>query len=115
MRPRDITDADLAYWADTDPRAVMFTAPGEVDDGITPAPGLITNDVRSRHHAGNVDELCDDRDCPRLHVVMVGNDKVCRVALTLDAGDRERVAAGADVWLSTWGYLPVFMVEVAEP
>lgn len=116
MKPRPITEADLAYWVDHDPRPVMFTAPGEVEDGIDPAPGLITNDIRGRYHTHDVHgEQCDDTTCRFLHVVMKAPGEVCRVAIAVDDIEVAHLAKGGTLWLSTWGSLPVFMLEVQEP
>jgi hypothetical protein len=89
VKPRHITDADLAYWADLNPRVVSFTAPAEVEAGIEPAPGIITDGDEFGH--------------------------VCRVAITLDEIELVRLAKGGTLWLSTWGGLPPFMIEVQEP
>ena len=89
MKPREISDRDLAYWDALNPRVVTFTAPAEVEAGIEPCPGLITDG----------DEF----------------GKVCRVAVTLDEVELVHLAKGGTLWLSTWGMLPPFMLEVQEP
>jgi hypothetical protein len=89
VRPRQITDADLVYWYADEPQRCTFTGPGEVEAGIEPCPGLIT--------IGDPD------------------GKVCRVALELDEIELTHLARGGTIWLSTWGHLPVFKVEVQEP
>lgn len=89
MKPREITDTDLAYWANYEPQRCTFTAPGEVEAGIAPCPGLVTTG----------DQF----------------GKVCRVAITVDEIELAHLAKGGTLWLSTWGSLPVFMVEVQEP
>lgn len=40
MEPRAITDADMALWADRNPMATKFTAPGEMEAGIEPCPAV---------------------------------------------------------------------------
>lgn len=89
MTPRDITETDLVYWAELNPRVTVFTAPGEVEAGIEPCPGLVTDG----------DQF----------------GRVCRVAITLDEIELVRLAKGGTLWLSTWGGLPPFMLEVQEP
>lgn len=87
--PREITDADMAYWAHLNPRRIVFTGPGEIEAGIEPAPGLVTDG----------DEF----------------GQVCRIAVTLDEIEIVHLAKGGTLWLSTWGGLPPFMIEVQEP
>jgi hypothetical protein len=89
MKPRPITDTDLAYWADQNPRPLTFTAPDEIEAGIEPCPGLITDG----------DEF----------------GPVARVAWQLDEIDVAHLANGGTLWLSTWGGLPVHMIEVQPP
>lgn len=40
---------------------------------------------------------------------------VVRVAWELDEIELARLAKGGTLWLSTWGGLPVHMLEVVEP
>jgi hypothetical protein len=89
VRPREISDADMTYWSELHPRRAVFTAPGEVEVGIEPCPGIVTDG----------DEF----------------GQVCRVALTLDEVELVHLAHGGTIWLSTWGSLPPFMLEVQEP
>jgi len=89
VRPRALTDADAAYWADENPRLVMFTGPGEVEAGVKPCPGFVTDG----------DEF----------------GQVCRVAWKLDEIELAHLARGGTLWLSTWGGLPMHMLEVQEP
>lgn len=88
MRPRPITHADMAYWADLNPRPSLFTAPGEVEAGVEPCPGIITDG----------DQF----------------GQVVRVAWVLDEIELAHLAQGGTLWLSTWGGLPMHMLEVAE-
>lgn len=90
MRPREITDADMAYWADCNPRRVTFTAPGEVEAGIEPCPGIVTDDP-------------DDQS------------PIARVAWQLDEIELAHLARTGTIWLSCWGGLPVHMMEVQAP
>lgn len=89
MKPRHINDADLVYWDGLNPRVVSFTAPVEIEAGIEPAPGIITDGDEFGH--------------------------VCRVAITLDEIEITHLARGGTLWLSTWGGLPPFMLEVQAP
>lgn len=89
MKPRPITDGDLAYWADVNPRVATFTGPGEIEAGVEPCPGLLTDDS-------------------------LGNQfgQVVRVPWTLSEIELAHLAQGGTLWLSTWGGLPMHMLEV---
>lgn len=89
MKPRPISDADLAYWADLNPRPLIFTAPGEVEAGVEPCPGLWTD---------------GDQFGP-----------VARVAWQLDEIEVAHLAKGGTLWLSCWGGLPIHQIEVQPP
>lgn len=89
MRPRAITDADLEYWSSLNPRPVTMTGPGEVDAGIEPCPALVTDG----------DQF----------------GQVVRVPWELDEIELAALAKGGTLWLSTWGGLPVHMLEVQAP
>lgn len=89
MRPRPVTDADLRYWRELNPRPATFSGPGEVDAAIEPCPGVVTDG----------DEF----------------GPVVRVAWELDEIELAHLARGGTLWLSTWGGLPIHMMEVQEP
>lgn len=89
MKPREITDDDLAYWAPLNPQPATFSGPGEVEADVQPCPGLITDG----------DEF----------------GRVVRVPWTLDEIELAHLARGGTLWLSTWGGLPIHMLEVQEP
>jgi len=88
----DIDDTHIAYW-ESDPnveaarKAVIGGPPQEPD--CTPAPAVLT--------------ALNDK-----HVV-------CRVPMHLHPVALAQLARGGTLWLSTWDFLPMFMVEVAEP
>jgi hypothetical protein len=90
VRPRQITDADLAYWSEMSPRRVTMSGPGEVEAGIEPCPAIVTDGGE------------------------FGLQPVVRVAWELDEIELARLATGGTLWLSTWGGLPVHMLEVAS-
>lgn len=90
MTPRQTTDADLAYWADQSPRAVVFAAD---DPTFEPCPAIITDDQTTE----------------------VGGGVVVRVAWELDEVELAHLAKGGTLWLSTWGGLPPHMLEVQPP
>ena len=90
MRPREITDADLAYWREHNPRVTRFTAPGEVEAGVEPCPAIVTE---------STDEF----------------GAAARVAWQLDEVELARLRNGGTLWLSTWGGLPMHQLEVSEP
>ena len=85
MTPRDITPADLDYWAALDPQPARYTRPGETDEGIEPCPALNLS-------TGEI-----------------------AVPWTLDEIELAHLANGGTLWLSTWGQLPVHSLEVQAP
>lgn len=91
MNPRPTTDADLAYWfdrGDRDSSAVVIGGPPNEPDCI-PCPALVAleNDTR----------------------------QVVRVPYELDEIELAHLARGGTLWLTTWGGLPIHMLEVQEP
>mgnify|MGYP007082280410 CR=1 FL=1 len=82
----------MAYWQDLQPRAAVISGPGELDAGIEPCPALITSDNGP---------------------VPLG--QVVRVPWTLDEIELVHLAKGGTLWLSTWGGLPIHMLEVQAP
>lgn len=92
MRPRPITLADIDYWRELNPVMRTFTTPEEVDAGVEPCDALVTDD-----------QLGDQFG------------KVVRVPWRLDEIELAHLANGGTLWLSTWGGLPMHMLEVQEP
>lgn len=92
MKPRDITTADMAYWSDLLPERRTFTGPGEVEAGVKPCAALVTNDTMGGEFG-----------------------RVVRVPWTFDEIEVAHIAKGGTLWLSTWGGLPMHMLEVQEP
>lgn len=92
MTPRLLTDADLAYWADYEPRAATYAAD---DPDTSPCPAVITT-VADPH--GVIGTTC------------------VRVPWTLSEIELMDLAKGGTLWLSCWGGLPPHMLEVqAKP
>lgn len=91
MKPRENTPTDMAYWADYQPRPVVFAAD---DPDCVPCPALVTT----------VDDPYG-----------VVGPTVVRVAYTLDEVELAHLAKGGTLWLSTWGGLPPHMLEVQPP
>lgn len=89
MKPRPITEADMAYWADLNPRPATISGPGEIEADIEPCPAVITDG----------DEF----------------GIVVRVPWELNEIELTHLARGGTLWLSTWGGLPIHMMEVQEP
>lgn len=89
MKPRPITVADLGYWAHLNPRHALISGPGEIEAHIEPCPAVITDG----------DEF----------------GTVVRVPWQLDEIELTHLAKGGTLWLSTWGGLPIHMMEVQEP
>lgn len=86
MRPIEPNDAQVAYWADYNPHSVVIGGPAEAPD-VIPCPALIT--------------FPDGQPTP-----------VVRVAFELDEIELAHLARGGTLWLSTWGGLPIHMMEV---
>lgn len=91
MSPRDIIDADLAYWADYSPTVVTYAAD---DPETAPCPAVVT-------------------DVPDPYGVI--GRRVVRVPWTLSEIELAHLAKGGTLWLSTWGGLPPHMLEVQAP
>ena len=91
MLPRPIKDADLAYWADFNPRPTTFAAD---DPTFEPCPALITTEPDNHGVVGGV---------------------VVRVPWQLTEIELVHLAKGGTLWLSTWGGLPPHALEVSAP
>lgn len=89
MRPRPITPTDLAYWGVDDTRVARFTAPAEIEAGVEPCEGIVT--------------------------ASDGFGGAARVPWVLDEIELAHLARGGTLWLSTWGGLPMHMLEVQPP
>lgn len=87
MKPRETTDADLGYWADYDPKPTVIGGPPSEPDCI-PCPALITHDPERN------------------------GQMIVRVPFELDEIELAHLAQGGTLWLSTWGGLPIHMIEV---
>lgn len=90
MRPIQATEAQLAKWADEDPHVAVIGGPAEGPD-VIPCPAVIT--------------FPEGRGAP----------PVVRVAWQLDEIDLAHLAKGGTLWLSTWGGLPIHLLEVEPP
>lgn len=88
MKPRPITEADVAYFGDQEPRVVTFNAPEDMPD-CEPVEGMFAH-----HPSGGV---------------------VVRIPWVPDEIELAHLAQGGAVWLSTWGGLPPHMLEVSAP
>lgn len=88
MRPVEATDEQVAYWADrdgVDPMRVVMGGPEEGPD-VIPCPCLVSADPSS--------------------------GRLVHVAFELDEIEVAQLIHGGTLWLSTWGGLPVHLVEV---
>lgn len=90
MKPRPISSNDLAYWGVGPERVHVFTAPAEIEAGVEPCAGVIT-------------------------VANDGFGCAVRVPWVLDEIELAHLAKGGTLWLSTWGGLPMHMLEVQPP
>lgn len=86
MIPRPASEAERAWWAERDGasghRLVVIGGPEE-GAGVIPCPALV------------------GIGCGAIHV-----------AYRLDDDELVRLAGGAALWLTTWGGLPVHLLEV---
>jgi len=90
MNPREIKPADLEYWCDFDPVVVTYAAD---DPTFNPCPAIRT----------------------RVTDTGVGEGLVVRVPIQLDEIELAGLAKGGTLWLSTWGGLPPWFIEVQHP
>jgi len=87
MIPVPATDEQIAKWAER--------------DGVPSTPHVIGGP----HEGGDV------IPCPAL-VAHTADGAVVHVAFKLDEIEVARLAQGGTLWLTTWGGLPVHLVEV---
>ena len=90
---KEFEPGHVAYWADLDPQPALFGSPEEVAVGVEPAMALVT-------------KATEEADFGM---------QVVRVAWKPTEEDLLNLAAGGTVWLSTWGGLPMHMLEVQPP
>jgi hypothetical protein len=93
VRPTPIPDAEI--W------------PGAVRLVLAAPSGDLTGDGSSVDQAAAVEILVDrgqNTGAPR-----------CCVRFELESGDLEKLTAGGTVWLSVYGRLPVFCMDVKGP
>lgn len=84
MNPRPITDADIGYWGERAIGRAVYTAPGEVEEGIQP--------------------------CPALNLT----EQEIAVPWQLDEIELAHLARGGTLWLVCRGLLPVHGLHVQE-
>jgi hypothetical protein len=90
MEPVPATEAQVSYWRERDgceQRSVVMGGPEEGPD-VIPCPCLVANEANVVH-----------------------------VAMRLDEIEVAHLATGGTLWLTTWGGLPIHLVEVvpADP
>jgi hypothetical protein len=96
MNPRAATEAEIAYWTEHDGGDQMPTViggPKEAPD-VIPCPALVST----------VFVPADDGSMSSYPIV--------HVAFQLDEVEVAHLAHGGTLWLSTWGGLPIHLVEV---
>jgi hypothetical protein len=91
VKPRDIRQSDLDYWADYDAHATVIGGPPSEPDCI-PCPALVTTSE-----------------------ALNGTTVAIRVPYELDEIELAHLARGGTLWLTTWGGLPIHMLEVQAP
>lgn len=87
MIPIDPTPDQVAYWTERDGCEQRYVVMGGPEEGadVIPCPCLVASDVGVVH-----------------------------VALRLDEIEVAALAQGGTLWLSTWGGLPIHLVEVVR-
>lgn len=88
MEPRAATEAEMAYWYESDGaehHAVVIGGPEEAPD-VIPCPALAC--LNDHHH------------------------RVVHVAYQLNEIEVAALAQGGTLWLTTWGGLPIHLLEV---
>lgn len=96
MNPVPPTAAEVAMWAERDgniPAFAVIGGPEEAPD-VIPCPALV----------GSALDLMPDVAVPVAHV-----------AYKLDEIELAHLAQGGTLWLTTWGGLPIHLLEVAPP
>ena len=91
MKPRPVTDEDVAAFCETQPESVKRTFEGPED-----LPNV---------------ESCE----AVVHRSNDGVTAVVRVPMQLEDDDLAMLVAGGEVWVSMWGGLAPFAVEVVPP
>lgn len=88
MIPRTVTDEDVASFSDSNPEAVKRTFIGADDSpNVDPCEAVV-------HRSSD------------------GVTAVMRVPLNLEPGEMTKLLAGGTVWLTMWGGVAPFAVEV---
>jgi hypothetical protein len=94
-------------------------AEGRAVKPIVPTPaqvaywrGMPCSDVVT---IGGPEEAPDVIPCPAIATLPDAGGPVMRVAWQLDEVELAHLARGGTLWLSTWGGLPIHMIEVAPP
>lgn len=85
MNPVPATQDQIDYWTDRDGDVSLMSVIGgpEEGDGVIPCPALVNSAQRVVHVAYRLDEI-----------------------------EVARLANGGTLWLTTWGGLPIHLVEV---
>lgn len=88
MNPREVTEAEAIYWSDrdggSDVARVVIGGPEEGPD-VIPCPAVVSPEAGMIH-----------------------------VAYALDEIELAALAQGGTLWLTTWGPLPVHLLEVTS-
>lgn len=88
MTPRDLTQADLDYFSELNPRAVVYSADNE---HVDPVQAIVTEGIES------------------------GFVRHVRVPWVLDEIDLANLAKGGTLWLTALGELPAHYLHVQPP
>lgn len=85
MNPVEPTAEQVAYWTERDPGGQEFVVMGGPEEGpdVIPCPSLVCREANVVHVAYRLDEI-----------------------------EVAALAQGGTLWLTTWGGLPIHLVEV---
>lgn len=85
MNPVEPTTEQVAYWTERDPSPQQFVIMGGPEEGpdVIPCPCLVAREANVVHVAYRLDEI-----------------------------EVAALAQGGTLWLTTWGGLPIHLVEV---
>lgn len=100
MEPIPATPVQVAYWTERDgghQNEVVIGGPDEGPD-VIPCPALVSTVFTHDEAAGTM-----------------AAHSVVHVAYRLDEIEVAALAQGGTLWLTTWGGLPIHLVEVVAP
>ena len=88
MEPVPATHEQIGYWSDRDgcPQSLVSIGGPEEGPTVIPCPALVAREVNQIHVAWQLNEI-----------------------------ELAQLAQGGTLWLTTWGGLPIHLIEVVPP